>query len=50
MFFGLGFIIPIITIACQFGTSLMIPVTGALLLWAVLLGVFFDNHGVGLKR
>lgn len=49
VFFGLGFIIPLITIACQLGTSLMIPVTGALLLWAVLLGVFFDNHGVGRR-
>ncbi len=49
VFFGLGFIIPIITIACQLGTSLRIPVTGALLLWAVLLGVFFDNHGVGRR-
>jgi hypothetical protein len=49
VFFGLGFIIPVITIACQFGTSLKIPVTGALLLWAVLLGVFFDNHGVGRR-
>ncbi len=47
--FGLGFIIPIITIACQLGASLRIPVTGALLLWAVLLGVFFDNHGVGRR-
>ena len=26
---------PLITIACQLGTSLSIPVTGALLLWAV---------------
>jgi hypothetical protein len=49
VFFGLGFIIPLITIACQLGTSLRIPVTGALLLWAVLLGVFFDNHGVGRR-
>ena len=49
VFFGLGFIIPIITIACQLGTSLRIPVTGALLLWAVLLGAFFDNHGVGRR-
>ena len=47
--FGLGFIIPLITIACQLGTSLRIPVTGALLLWAVLLGVFFDNHRVGRR-
>ena len=49
VFFGLGFIIPVITIACQLGTSLRIPVTGALLLWAVLIGVFFDNHGVGRR-
>ena len=49
VFFGLGFIIPLITIACQLGTSLRIPVTGALLLWAVLLGVFFDNHRVGRR-
>ena len=49
VFFGLGFIIPVITIACQLGTSLRIPVSGALLLWAVLIGVFFDNHGVGRR-
>ncbi len=49
VFFGLGFIIPLITIACQLGTSPRIPVTGALLLWAVLLGVFFDNHQVGRR-
>jgi hypothetical protein len=49
VFFGLGFVIPLITIACQLGTSLRIPVTGALLLWAVLLGVFFDNHRVGRR-
>jgi hypothetical protein len=49
VFFGLGFIIPLITIACQLGASLRIPVTGALLLWAVLLGMFFDNHGVGRR-
>ena len=49
VFFGLGFIIPVITIACQLGTSLRIPVTGALLLWAVLLGAFFDNHQVGRR-
>jgi hypothetical protein len=49
VFLGLGFIIPLITIACQLGTSLRIPVTGALLLWAVLLGVFFDNHRVGRR-
>jgi hypothetical protein len=49
VFFGLSFIIPVVTIASQFGTSLRIPVTGALLLWAVLLGVFFDNHGVGRR-
>ena len=49
VFFGLGFIIPLITIACQLGTSLRIPVTGALLLWAVLLGMFFDNHRVGRR-
>src|SRR5271168_190086 len=34
--------------ACS-GTSVRIPVTGALLLWAVLLGVFFDNHQVGRR-
>ena len=49
VFFGLGLIIPLITIACQLGTSLSIPVTGALLLWAVLLGMFFDNHRVGRR-
>jgi hypothetical protein len=46
---GLGFIIPVITITCQLGTSLRIPVVGALLLWAVLVGVFFDNHQVGRR-
>ena len=49
VFFGLGFIIPVITIACQLGTSLKIPVVGALLLWAVLIGAFFDNHQVGRR-
>ncbi len=49
VFFGLGFIIPVITIACQLGTSLRIPVAGALLLWAVLIGAFFDNHQVGRR-
>ena len=49
VFFGLGFIIPVITIACQLGTSLRIPVVGALLLWAVLIGAFFDNHQVGRR-
>jgi hypothetical protein len=49
VFFGLGFIIPIITIACQLGASLRIPVTGALLLWAVLLGMFFEHHGIGRR-
>jgi hypothetical protein len=49
VFFGLGFIIPVITIACQIGTSLRIPVVGALLLWAVLIGAFFDNHRVGRR-
>ena len=49
VFFGLGFIIPVITIACELGTSLRIPVVGALLLWAVLIGAFFDNHQVGRR-
>ena len=49
VFLGLGFIIPVITIASQLGTSLRIPVIGALLLWAVLIGAFFDNHGVGRR-
>jgi len=49
VFFGLGFIIPVTTIAAQLGTSLRIPVVGALLLWAVLIGAFVDNHGVGRR-
>ena len=49
VFFGLGFIIPVIVAAIQMGAGLRIPVVGALLLWAVLLGAFFDNHAVGRR-
>ena len=49
VFIGLGFIIPVITIASQLGASLRIPVVGALLFWAVLMGAFFDNHRVGRR-
>ena len=49
VFFGLGFIIPVITIVAQLGTSLRVPLIGALLLWAVLIGALFDNHWVGRR-
>ena len=49
VFFGLGFIIPVIVVAIQLGTSLRIPVVGALLVWAVLLGLWVDNHAVGRR-
>ncbi len=49
VFFGLGFIIPVIVIAIQIGTSLRIPVVGALLLAAVVFGLWVDNHAVGRR-
>ncbi len=49
VFFGLGFIIPVIVTACQTGDDLKIPVVGALLGLAVLLAVFTDNHQVGRR-
>ena len=49
VFFGLGFIIPVIVVAIQLGTSLRIPVVGALLVWAVILGLWVDNHAVGRR-
>ncbi len=49
MFFGLGFIIPVIVILVQLGSSLRIPVAGGLLAAAVLFGLWVDNHGVGRR-
>ncbi len=49
VFLGLGLIIPVIVIAIQTGASLRIPVVGALLLWAVIVGLWMDNHGVGRR-
>jgi hypothetical protein len=49
VFFGLGFIIPVTVIAIQVGSSLRIPVVGALLVWAVLVGLWVDNHSVGRR-
>ena len=49
VFFGLGFIIPVIVILVQLGSSLRIPVTGGLLGAAVLFGLWVDNHGVGRR-
>ena len=49
VFFGLGFIIPVVVVAIQMGTSLRIPVVGAILVWAVLLGLWVDNHAVGRR-
>jgi hypothetical protein len=49
VFLGLGFIIPIIVIAIQIGASLRIPVAGALLVLAVIFGLWVDNHAVGRR-
>src|SRR5208337_3976588 len=49
VFFGLGFIIPVIVILVQLGSSLRIPVAGGLLAAAVLFGLWVDNHGVGRR-
>jgi hypothetical protein len=49
VFFGLGFIIPVIVIAIQMGSSLRIPVAGTLLVLAVVFGLWVDNHAVGRR-
>ncbi|MBV9286884.1 MAG: hypothetical protein JO288_03510, partial [Hyphomicrobiales bacterium] len=49
VFFGLGFIIPVVAVAIQLGAGLRIPVVGALLVWAVVLGLWVDNHAVGRR-
>ena len=49
VFFALGFIIPVVVVAIQMGASLRIPVVGALLVWAILLGLRVDNHAVGRR-
>src|SRR5271165_24715 len=49
VFFGLGFIIPVIVIAIQLGASLRFPVVGVLLAAAVLFGGWVDNHAVGRR-
>jgi hypothetical protein len=49
VFFGLGFIIPVIVLAIQIGASLRIPVVGALLAAAVIFGLWVDNHAVGRR-
>ncbi len=49
VFFGLGFVIPIIVIAIQMGASLRIPVAGTLLVLAVVFGLWVDNHAVGRR-
>ena len=49
VFFGLGFVIPVIVIAIQVGASLRIPVSAALLVLAVVFGLWVDNHAVGRR-
>jgi hypothetical protein len=49
VFFGLGFIIPVIVIAIQVGASLRIPVSATLLVLAVVFGLWVDNHAVGRR-
>ncbi len=49
VFFGLGFIIPPIVLAIQIGSTLQIPVAGALLAAAVVFGLWVDNHAVGRR-
>jgi len=49
VFFGLGFIIPVIVIAIQMGAGLRIPVSATLLLLAVIFGLWVDNHAVGRR-
>ena len=49
VFLGLGFIIPVIVVVIQLGASLRIPVVGALLVAAVVFGLWVDNHAVGRR-
>lgn len=49
VFFALGFIIPPIVIATQIGSTLQIPVAGALLAAAVVFSLWVDNHAVGRR-
>ena len=49
VFIGLGLIIPVMATAIQIGASLGIPVVGAMLLWAVVIGLWMDNHEVGRR-
>ena len=49
VFIGLGLIIPIAVIGIQIGSALRIPVVGAMLLWAVVVGLWMDNHAIGRR-
>jgi hypothetical protein len=49
VFIGLGLIIPVAVIGIQIGSSLGVPVVGAMLLWAVVVGLWVDNHAVGRR-
>jgi hypothetical protein len=49
VFIGLGVIIPVVVIGIQIGSSLRVPVVGAMLLWAVVVGLWMDNHAVGRR-
>jgi hypothetical protein len=49
VFLGLGLIIPVIVIAVQMGSGLRIPVAGTLLAFAVVFGLWVDNHAVGRR-
>jgi hypothetical protein len=49
VFLGLGFIIPPIVTAIQVGAALRLPVGSALLVAAVVFGLWVDNHGVGRR-
>jgi hypothetical protein len=49
VFLALGFIIPPAVIAIQIGSSLQIPIVGALLAAAVFFGLWVDNHAVGRR-
>ena len=49
VFFALGFIIPPSVIAIQIGSTLQVPVAGALLAAAVVFSLWVDNHAVGRR-
>ena len=49
VFMGLGLIIPIVVVCIQIGSALRIPVVGAMLLWAVVVGLWMDNHAIGRR-